>query len=52
MSERYDRGYLDRALSALLLTAALVSVFSAAACGEKSEEQAQEETLQEEQTAG
>ena len=52
MSERYKRGYLDRALSALLLTAALVSVFSAAARGGKSEEQAQEETPQEEQTAG
>ena len=52
MSERYKREYLDRALSALLLTAALVSVFSAAARGGKSEEQAQEETPQEEQTAG
>lgn len=52
MSERYDRGYFRCTLGALLLTAALVSVFSAAACGGESEEQAQEETPQEEQTAG
>jgi hypothetical protein len=35
-----------------LLTAALGSVFSAAACDGKSQEQAQEETPQEKQTAG
>ena len=52
MSERYDRRYFRRTLSALLLAAALVSVFSVAACGGESEEQAQEETPQEEQTAG
>jgi rare lipoprotein A len=52
MSERYDRRYFRRTLSALLLAAALVSVFGAAACGGESEEQAQEETPQEEQTAG
>ena len=52
MSERYDRGYFRCTLGALLLTAALVSVFSAAACGGESEEQAQEETPQAEQTAG
>ena len=52
MSERYDRRYFRRTLSALLLAAALVSVFSAAACGGESEEQAQEETPQVEQTAG
>jgi rare lipoprotein A len=34
------------------LAAALVSVFGAAACGGESEEQAQEQTPQEEQTAG
>jgi rare lipoprotein A (peptidoglycan hydrolase) len=50
MSERYDRGYFRRTLGALLLAAALVAVFSAACDGE-SEEQAQEETPQEEQTA-
>ena len=52
MSEGYDRGYFRRTLGALLLAAALVSVFGAAACGGESEEQAQEETPQEEQTAG
>ena len=52
MSERYERGYVGRTLSALLLAATLVSVFSAAACGGESEEQAQDETPQAEQTAG
>jgi rare lipoprotein A len=52
MSERYRRRYSRRSLGALLLAAALVSVFGAAACGGESEEQAQEETPQEEQTAG
>ena len=52
MSERYDRRYFRRTLSALLLAAALVSVFSVAACGGESEEQAHEETPQAEQTAG
>ena len=52
MSERYDRRYFRRTLGALLLAAALVSVFSVAACGGESEEQAQEETPQEQQTAG
>jgi rare lipoprotein A len=52
MSERYDRGYFRRTLGAHLLAAAFVSVFSATACGGESEEQAQEKTPQEEQTAG
>ena len=52
MSERYDRRYFRRTPSALLLAAAFVSVFSVAACGGESEEQAQEETPQAEQTAG
>jgi len=52
VSEGYDRSYFRRTLGALLLTAALVSVFGAAACGGESEEQAQEQTPQEEQTAG
>ena len=52
MSEGYDGGYFRRTLGALLFAAALVSVFSAAACGGESEEQAQEQTPQAEQTAG
>ena len=43
---------MQTAVGALLLAAAFVSVFGAAGCGGESEEQAQEETPQEEQTAG
>ena len=52
MSESNDRRYFRRTLGTRLLAAAIISVFGAAACGGESEEQAQEETLQEEQTAG
>ena len=52
MSEMYDRGYFRRTLGPRLLAAAFISVLGAAACGGESEEQAQEETPQEEQTAG
>jgi rare lipoprotein A (peptidoglycan hydrolase) len=52
MSQRYDRGYFRRTLGTRLMVAAFISVFGAAACGGESEEQAQEEPSQEEQTAG
>ncbi len=52
MSERYDRPYSQRTLGTRLLAAAFVPVFVAAACGGESEEQAQVESSQEEQTAG
>jgi rare lipoprotein A (peptidoglycan hydrolase) len=52
MIERYDRGYFRRTLGTRLMAAAFISVFGAAACGGESEEQAQEEPSQEEQTAG
>ena len=52
MSERYDRIYFRRSIGALLLAVGLVSMFGAAACGGESEEQAQQVTHQEEQTAG
>src|SRR5829696_6624531 len=47
MSERYDRGYFRRTLGALLLAAALVSVFSAAARGGESGEQTAGEAKEE-----
>jgi rare lipoprotein A (peptidoglycan hydrolase) len=52
MSERYDRPYSRRTLGTRLLAAAFIAVFVAVACGGESEEQAQVESSQEEQTAG